>query len=75
MTLLKQAKLYLIYVSVSPWVMAFLNENILPSGGAYDWAKGASLFIWLIIMFLGGGHLFIENGEEIMKELRGPNDR
>lgn len=71
MTLLKQAKLYLIYVSLSPWFMAFLNEHVLPEGESYFFAKTISLITWILSVFFGGGYLFIENGDKIMKEIEG----
>jgi hypothetical protein len=55
--------------------MAFLSENVLPSGGAYDLARAVSLISWIGAVFCFGGYLFIEHGKEITNELRGANER
>lgn len=66
--ILKQLKLFIIWVIVSPWVMAFLSTEVLPSGPAYDFARLLSFISWFLLVFVAVFY-FIQPGSELMKEL------
>ena len=66
--ILKQLKLFIVWIVVSPWVMAFLSTEVLPSGPAYDFARILSLISWFILVFVGVLY-FIKHFSELMKEL------
>jgi len=65
--MIKKLKLFILWVVVSPWVCAILVDKILPR---YELAIIANMLAWCGI-FMAGIYYFVENIEELKKELRG----